>query len=276
MSKELLLGIGTTFNYDIPFEEMIPMIKEASFNAITLGGGKVEHSGYHLSEGRERIKKICAKYDIIVDSIHAPFGKQRDISSLDDSIRLNAIDAVKNAIDACKAIGCKILIIHLNSTLPDDELEDRTKKAKQSLAQLIPYAKDNKVNIAIENLDDADSVSLFEDILSIYKDENFGVCYDSSHANLVPDPFDILKRYPNRIIALHISDNRGTSDDHILPYEGSIDWNEFAKYFLKVKYNGVFMLEVEMRESAFKDPKIFLKEAYERAKKLIGLIEKNV
>lgn len=271
-SESLLLGIGTTFNYDIPFEEMIPMIKKASFNAITLGGGRVEHSGYHLPEGRERIKKICAKYDIIVDSIHAPFGKQRDISSLDDSIRLNAIDAVKNAIDACKAIGCKILIIHLNSKLLDDELEDRTKKAKQSLAQLIPYAQKYKVNIAIENLDNINSVRLFEDMLSIYEDEKVGICYDSSHLIW----FMLRLAYLRDTIALHISDNRGTTDDHILPYEGSIDWNEFAKYFPKANFNVVFMLEVEMRGSAFKDPKIFLKEAYDRARKLLKLVRDDV
>ncbi len=79
----------------------------------------------------------------------------------------------------------------------------------------------------------------------------------------------ILRRYGRRIITTHISDNRREHDDHMLPFEGTYDWDQFAQAFARVKFNGVFLLEVEMRESAFKDPREFLKQAYERGQILL-------
>jgi sugar phosphate isomerase/epimerase len=40
------------------------------------------------------------------------------------------------------------------------------------------------------------------------------------------------------------SDNRGTTDDHLPPGEGIIDWERVRSALQRAGYRGVFMLEV--------------------------------
>jgi sugar phosphate isomerase/epimerase len=41
-----------------------------------------------------------------------------------------------------------------------------------------------------------------------------------------------------------VSDNRGSTDDHLPPGDGVIDWPRFQSALEAVGYAGVFMLEV--------------------------------
>ena len=54
----------------------------------------------------------------------------------------------------------------------------------------------------------------------------------------------------------------------MLPFEGSYDWDRFCKVFPCDTFGGIFLLEVEMRESAYKTPAEFLSEALKRGEKL--------
>ncbi len=262
------LAIGTTFNYGIPFDAMLPMIKNAGFNVISVGARR-EHSRYHTISGRKAIGELSAKHRITVDSIHAPLRLDGDISSPVERLRLRGIEAVENALDACRDLGVGILILHLNKELNQEELEPRVESVRRSMRHISDYAEERGVHLAIENVPEDPRDRILEETLSTFPEKHIGVCYDSSHAQLTGSPFGILQRYGDRVTALHISDNWGVSDDHLLPFEGSIDWSEFGKIFQALKYEGTFLLEVEMRESLFKDPTTFLREARERGERLI-------
>lgn len=289
--RGLPLGIGTTFDYSIPFEPMCRLIAEAGFRAITIGGD-VAHSGYDTQEGRERIRRVVTEYGLNVDSVHAPFGKDCDISTPDERqetpapesspatsppaalapvriryrpspARLQAVSKLKTAIDAALALDSQIVVIHSAAEFPAVETRLHIQAARDSLAELIPYAAHRNVRLAVENLSSVLEMQVFEAVLDEFSE--LGVCYDSSHARLTGNSFGVLQRFRDRIITLHVSDNRGTSDDHILPFEGGLDWEEFACYAARLQYVKTFMLEVETRESAFKDTKEFLAQAFERA-----------
>jgi sugar phosphate isomerase/epimerase len=61
----------------------------------------------------------------------------------------------------------------------------------------------------------------------------------------------------------------------MLPFEGTVDWTKFCELFSMTDFKGVFLLEVEMRESFFKDPQEFLNEAYVRGRQLLKLSHKG-
>jgi sugar phosphate isomerase/epimerase len=51
------------------------------------------------------------------------------------------------------------------------------------------------------------------------------LCFDTGHAHLdggVPEALEIVRDF---VATTHIHDNRGERDDHLLPYEGTIDWS---------------------------------------------------
>ena len=48
-----------------------------------------------------------------------------------------------------------------------------------------------------------------------------------------------------RLKALHIADNLGSKDDHILPYgQGTVKWAEIMKALRETGYKGLFNFEV--------------------------------
>jgi sugar phosphate isomerase/epimerase len=268
------IGISTLFNLDLPLETVVPMVKKAGFDALSLMGIGEEGSVFLTPEGRASIKTMRNDYGITIDSLHAPLGYDIDVSSSDAEVRMYSVDVVKRTIDACTEIGCKIVCLHLSNDFEDPELDTRIKAAYESLDHLVPHARQHGVCIALENLFRQNSIVLFDHMLTQFQQKNIGVCYDSSHAQIAGDLFSPLERYGERIIAVHISDNRGQTDDHVLPYEGIIDWNAFARNFARINYTGTFLLEVDMQNSSLKEPKVFLDEAYKRAKKITSLLKK--
>jgi sugar phosphate isomerase/epimerase len=266
------IGISTLFDLDMSLETVMSMVKKAGFDILSLMGIGEEGSVFLTTQGRTRIKKMCSDYGIKIDSIHAPLGSNIDVSSLDTDVRKYSVGLVKKTIDACLDIGCTIVCLHLNNDFEDPELDTRLETARESLQHLVPYAAQHNVFIALENLFRLNSLVLFDRMLAQFQEKSVGVCYDSSHAQICGDLYGILEKYKARIIAVHISDNRGQTDDHSLPYEGIIDWNTFARHFTRINYGGTFLLEVDMNNSVFKEPTVFLNEAYKRAKKIISLL----
>jgi len=50
------------------------------------------------------------------------------------------------------------------------------------------------------------------------------LCFDTGHAHIeegVEVGFDAMRE---RVVTAHIHDNHGEKDEHLLPYEGNIDW----------------------------------------------------
>ena len=45
-------------------------------------------------------------------------------------------------------------------------------------------------------------------------------------------------------------DNRGRTDDHLVPFEGTIDWPAALTTVQKVGYDGTLLLEIAARGSA--------------------------
>ena len=64
------LSIGTTFNYDIPIEDQMKMVREVGFTHICLGGGKIDHSDYLSKTGQLNLKNLMKisefKFKIVI------------------------------------------------------------------------------------------------------------------------------------------------------------------------------------------------------------------
>lgn len=88
-----------------------------------------------------------------------------------------------------------------------------------------------------------------EDLLELLDklnaDDIFGICWDTGHANLaqVNQPAAI-QQIGSRLKALHINDNRGEKDDHLLPYLGYVEWTSLLKSLADVNYQGDFTYEI--------------------------------
>jgi len=74
-----------------------------------------------------------------------------------------------------------------------------------------------------------------------------GICLDFGHAHIDGDVVDAIETVSEHLIATHVHDNAGRSDDHLLPFDGTIDWPSALTAVQKIGYDGPLMLEINAR-----------------------------
>jgi sugar phosphate isomerase/epimerase len=91
-------------------------------------------------------------------------------------------------------------------------------------------------------------LSSAERLVTLLEDEldgvEAGICLDYGHAHLMGDLGDAIETISGHLWTTHVHDNRGTRDDHLVPYAGSINWDAAIMETQKIGYEGVLMFEV--------------------------------
>jgi sugar phosphate isomerase/epimerase len=82
------------------------------------------------------------------------------------------------------------------------------------------------VTIALENTPDemGAPASLAQFVKETHL-HDLRICFDAGHAHMdgaLETGFEAVR---DRVVTAHIHDNHGEKDEHLLPYEGSIDWD---------------------------------------------------
>ena len=107
--------------------------------------------------------------------------------------------------------------------IPDDRKWDAV---FSSLEHLSLFARQRGVTLAIENTPGEMSTPVnLKNFLEQTRLSSVKICFDAGHAHLeggAPAALEIVRDF---VATTHIHDNRGERDDHLLPYEGSIDWS---------------------------------------------------
>ena len=76
--------------------------------------------------------------------------------------------------------------------------------------------------------------------------ENLTFCWDNGHEYGFTKGISFMDIYGGKTTCLHIHDNRCgiDTDDHLLPFDGNIDFNIVAKDIAKSGFDGTLMLEI--------------------------------
>jgi sugar phosphate isomerase/epimerase len=74
---------------------------------------------------------------------------------------------------------------------------------------------------------------------------SIGICFDTSHANALNlDLAEAIYECDSLLWATHISDNDGSGDQHLLPYNGKVDLIKVFQALKAVNYQNLFNLEI--------------------------------
>lgn len=73
-----------------------------------------------------------------------------------------------------------------------------------------------------------------------------GVCYDFGHANLTGGFHrQNLNLIGKRLRAVHVQDNRGVADEHLMPFYGNIDWPDAMAGLADIGFEGELTYEIQ-------------------------------
>lgn len=176
---------------------------------------------------------------------HGPFGmKETCAHDMSDEIFARTV----NSFYHYAKLGAKYVVVHPFG-VSDPEKDEIPGNAEMYRA-LLPYAKDAGVKIATENVfhRTMQTPEKVNRLLHTVADEDLVFCFDTGHSTVVgipPEEF-ISKVDPHFLQVLHLHDNDGVHDRHMLPYTGVMNWDNIIAALKAANYKGDVNLEIPL------------------------------
>ena len=249
------LGLSTLLLRDHALNrDLLIQFQQAGIEALELTD---YHPGFSFDDTSSFVAlgKAITELDLHLNSLHIhleKFDPEFDLAALDTQQVEKSLAIYRLAVDDMAAMGGDILVTHDIRIPEPDEDQHGEKRAAflDHLASIAAYAASQNVRLALENTGRGYTrepdrlVALMEDLAA----PNVGVCIDTGHRNLVGDPAAALRTVGRHLITLHIHDNHGEADEHLLPGDGDISWPDIAQALRDIDYGGVFMYELSRSE----------------------------
>jgi sugar phosphate isomerase/epimerase len=185
-------------------------------------------------------------------SVHGPF-HNLSLGSRDAHIRSYTLDVLTVALETARAVRSPHVVFH-TGYLPQYSAKARARWLETfsgGLEQLILRATDLEVQLAMENTYEPDT-SLFEEILDRFPTPALGMCLDTAHATCFGqvDPAQWSRKFGDRIVHMHCSDNDGHSDQHLALGTGIVNFRALLDPLARIGNNPSVTLEVNLDDAA--------------------------
>jgi len=193
-----------------------------------------------------------------------------------------------------KTLGAPVCVIHAMNTFRngvDCPPEKMHKMNTEMFCFGLQFAKQYDIMLATETFGDCrqykvcdffgqtdEFIKQIEEISKIGdNDKYFGVCIDTGHSNKATrygqvSAQEVIRRVGKKTKVLHLNDNDTFTDQHKMPFSGTIDWDEVFDALDEVGYDGVYNLELEL---AFYGEELVIETASFAVKVLRNYLDKR-
>ncbi len=227
------------------------------------GGLFMEKTVEELFEYFAPVKESAARHGIEITQMHGPFPLW--VKDRDGDMNPFVLEATKKCIAVAGFLGCPHIVVHPISAQYLLSKEKERELNYELYRALMPTAKQYGVKICLENLfaglggrivegpcsDVSEACTYIDTLNAEAGEEVFGFCLDVGHSSLTARH---LKEYiialGDRLSILHIHDNDGVTDLHMIPYSylknsknHMIDWNGFIAGLREIGYKGNLCFE---------------------------------
>jgi sugar phosphate isomerase/epimerase len=241
--------------------ELLGQISEAGFAGLEIFCTR-SHFEYSAKSEIQALASALEQHGLQLVSLHAP--TSRDMSATRESgiplsicevervRRVEAMDELKRVIDVADDLPYARLILHMGGAR---ETADPRKRdaAFSSLEHLILHAHHAGLTICVENtMSEMGDPGYLRDFVDETRLSGLRFNFDIGHANLsdFPEEERLAKSFAplsDLVSSVHLHDNRGERDEHIPPYDGTIDWPAAIK-LLKAAPEPKLPLVLELKE----------------------------
>jgi len=193
-----------------------------------------EHEHY-VPSLREKIQDLMPSYDIILQ-LHLPFS-DINLASVIPEAREMALRFTIDSLVAGADVGIRSMTLH-PGTLSSVTWRDRgwaLEIAKRSIRDIDRAAKERDVRINLENMPFGKFMlgNTLEELLYLIEgldEDTWGLCYDTGHG-LISGQEDVFLDSAELITNLHVHDNHGSEDSHMIPGMGCVNFDRIVQAY---------------------------------------------
>ena len=185
-------------------------------------------------------------------------------------------------IDAAALMGIPLAVVHPIAWYSSEvKYGDWVRANMAFLTPIVKYAEEKGVKICIENMPSEKEApenhlygSCALNISSLASKLGAGICWDVGHANISGyRQSEQMKILDGRLDVLHTHDNDGKKDSHLLPFRGTVDWEDVAFGMRCCHFDGILDVEVSAwaLDGAKEIREQFGRDAVSAAKRLLDM-----
>lgn len=249
------IGLSTGCFWRHRIFDVLEEIRAAGFDMIEVCSFP-KHLDYHREDEVRRAGDLTRSLGLRPFSLHAPFADHIDITSPDDRVRTEAVAELVTACRAAFLMGVENVVLHpgpeREGRPPREEYLLRMRHAAHSLNEVAEYCSEQGLRLLLENMLPHLLFGQIADMMHLLGEinvRNAGACLDTGHAYLGGDLGSVIHKLSGHLKMVHINDNLGDRDSHLIPGEGSIDWKWVVGELREHHFEGGLILEMSAREN---------------------------
>ncbi|MBN2395146.1 MAG: sugar phosphate isomerase/epimerase [Candidatus Atribacteria bacterium] len=255
--EKMDFGISTMIFHREYIGKLLPYLNQWNIKLIEIR----PHTGHFELQDSHLIEQLKEKIDyfkISVSAIHMPMNGV-DISHLEEYERVKSIREIEKTIVAAFRLGAELVVVHPGGKYSNNgERKQKLKLAIMSIREIAEFCQEWNIKLAVENTLPGRLGDNWEDIQQIIQEihsEYLGICLDTGHYLLNhksdKNNFELGEEkinLPQYLMHIHIHDNDGRKDLHLLPGEGCFPWSLFLNYLSKIKYQKALIVEAKEQD----------------------------
>jgi len=270
-----LISLSSFIYLNYPLNEAIRRISKIGYDGVDIWGGRPHAYRKDHDWAESAVKKeLMGSLNFGAASfIPAQFRYPTCLCSNNEVIRLDSVEYIKDGIQNAASLGAPTVSICPGHSLFGQSTTAAWDCLCSSLDEICSFASSYSIRIAIEPADryETDLINTIPDALRMIDQlgyANLGVVLDTGHSHVVGESaVEAVAMAQDRLFHVHIDDNHGLRDQHLIPGQGTFDFVPFLESLEKWNYPGY--LGVELSWDVTLEPDQAALKALEYLRKLI-------
>ncbi len=155
------------------------------------------------------------------------------------------------SIEICGMLGIPNIVVHSGYGTEYTDKEQWFIENKKFCEELFPAMEKYNVNVLCENTTRANMPNWYflftgkdtREFVEYVNHPLFHACWDTGHANVEGPQYDEITTLGKEMYAIHFNDNRGTQDEHLIPFMGTMNVDEVMCALNKIGFKGPLTFE---------------------------------
>ena len=227
--------------------DLLESIRKAGYEHFELFGNR-PHLDFHDRPLLRAIGRWFQENALPAPSLHLPFIEnigpaQRIWISVLEPERFRreaALDEIKRSLELADHVELSHVVLHLGN--PKETFTPVAfEYAYAAIMQIRGFAG---VDVMIENIpNEVSTMERIREFQTVSQIPEIGICYDTGHAHL-QGPNDNFEN----VCTTHVHDNHGEKDEHLWPFEGTLNWPALIEKLVVANYKGPLVFEARGEE----------------------------
>lgn len=240
------VSMWSSYYGDLQPEDMVLELEKYGYR---FGELSAEHSRELLDRGDPI--QVGKAFKTFADTHHVTFSQ----GHLELSAKIcekEDREFLKRELDLFYGAGVKYAVLHVDmlaryGQLPVQEIRQRN---LEGIRDLLDHIRGRDTVICLENIHKKSITESIDDILLLVDELNsdqIGICLDTGHLNLSEDKDQVrfVRKAGRHLKALHLHNNDGSGDQHLMPSaRGQVDFLALFAALKEIGYDGLYNLEV--------------------------------